>query len=93
VNRAGPVQSVLNPAWWLARSRRGLGRLGLSPTTLERWQAAVPALRGRAEYERGIPTELHARLLQICEPEIARLEALLGLDLAAWRAPGQGAPT
>lgn len=92
INPAGPAWNALSPALWLTRSRRGLARLGLRPETLERWRAAIPALRGRAEYERGIPPELYARLLEVCEPEIVRLEALLDLDLSRWRTPPQGAP-
>jgi hypothetical protein len=92
INPAGPVQSLLSPAYWLYRWRRGLERLGVSQASVERWRDAVPALRGRAEYERGITPELRARLVEVCEPETARLEALLDLDLSAWRKPSTGAP-
>jgi hypothetical protein len=87
INPAGPLHSRLSPAYWLYRSRRSLERIGVSQASVNRWRDAVPALRGRAEYERGIPPDLYARLLEVCEPEIARLEALLGLDLSAWRQP------
>jgi hypothetical protein len=84
VNPAGPVFSAPSPAYWLHRTQRVLGRIGVGQKTLERLRAA---LRGRAEYERGIPARLHVALCEVCEPEIARLETLLDLDLSAWRQP------
>jgi hypothetical protein len=82
VNEASPRWSTLGlGANKLRRGIEGLGLRGVverSPR-LSRW------LSGKSEYVRGIPDDLHARLLEICEPEIERLEKLLDIDLAAWR--------
>ena len=37
------------------------------------------------------PAKTHAALLEICEPEIAELEKLLGRDFSAWRRPADPA--
>jgi hypothetical protein len=42
-------------------------------------------MSGKSEYLKGVPREMRAPLAEICEPEIARLEALLGIDLHRWR--------
>ncbi len=42
-------------------------------------------LQDRQEYEEGIDPALRAELLELCEPEIQRLENLLEIDLASWR--------
>ena len=47
-------------------------------------------LTGKSEYLKGIDPELRDRLQEICEPEIARLERLLEIDLGAWRRPTPG---
>lgn len=52
---------------------------GASLNGFERW------LSGKGEYLEGMKPELRARLQEAFEPEIARLEALLDLDLAHWR--------
>jgi len=43
------------------------------------------SLSGRREYLEGVPGPLFSELMEICEPEIARLEALLDIDLDKWR--------
>ncbi|MEZ5542473.1 MAG: sulfotransferase [Pseudomonadota bacterium] len=48
---------------------------------------AYRLLSGRREYLEGIPAPLYRELLEICTPEINRLETLLGLDLAVWKQP------
>ena len=85
VNPAGPRHSLFNPGFYLAQTRRFLERLGVPRQAVENARDRVPALRGRAEYERGVPLELHRALLDVVEPEIAALERLLGLDLSSWR--------
>lgn len=47
----------------------------------------VRALSGRREYIEGISPELFEELLVLCEPEIRRVEALLDMELPAWRRP------
>lgn len=42
-------------------------------------------LSGKSEYVRGVPPDVAARVWEACEPEVQRLEALTGLDLAGWR--------
>ena len=65
------------------RLRAGLRKLpgGSRLTADEAW------LTGKDEYLRGVPDEWIEPIWAICEPEVARLEALTGLDLTAWR-PG-----
>ena len=87
VNPAGPQQSLLNPGFYLAQTGRALQRLGVPKRTLEGARERIPALRGRAEYERGVPPDVHAALLELIEPEIAALERLLDADLGSWRQP------
>ena len=48
-------------------------------------------LSGKAEYDRGVPEALVEPLWAACEPEVRRLEALTGLNLADWR-PATGDP-
>jgi hypothetical protein len=42
-------------------------------------------LSGRREYLDGVPPELYGQLLEICEPEICRLEDLLDIRLDEWK--------
>jgi hypothetical protein len=82
VNEASPhidPVSIAANKMRLALERVGMGRL------IQRSRRASIALSGKTEYARGISPELYADLLQVCEPEIARVEALLGVDLSAWR--------
>jgi hypothetical protein len=81
INVAGPRHHPvglglysIQKAMRLVGLRREAERLGRSPL-----------LSGRGEYLRGVPADLQARLMEICEPEIARLEALLEIDLGEWR--------
>jgi hypothetical protein len=87
VNPAGPSHSFTNPGYYLAHSRRFLERVGVPRSAIEAARARIPALRGRAEYERGVAPELRRTLLGLIEPEIAALEELLGDDFSAWRRP------
>jgi len=43
------------------------------------------ALTGRGEYARGIKPETYNALLELCLPEIERLEKLLNVDLSHWK--------
>jgi hypothetical protein len=87
VNVAGPRQSWREPGYVLDHTRRALSRAGVGYGAVERARRAFPWLRGRADYEAGIDPTLFTSLLEICEPEIERLEELLGIDLEAWRQP------
>ncbi|MEZ5334867.1 MAG: sulfotransferase [Methanolobus sp.] len=42
-------------------------------------------LSGKEEYLQGVPEELYKELLEICIPEIERLEELLNLNLNHWK--------
>ncbi len=68
------------------KTRRWLQRIGLK-RLLPKSGRLYEILSGRAEYVRGIPPELRLELQEIVEPEIERLEALLGVDLQVWREP------
>ncbi len=90
---AGAEQRWLRPGTYLFRSQRLLRRLGVSADAIDWARRNVPGMQWRAEYDAGVPAALHARLLEICEPEIAALESLLGEDLHGWRRPPQGEGT
>jgi hypothetical protein len=81
---AGAERRLLHPGYYLFRSQRLLRRLGIAPRTLERIQRRVPGLRWHAAYDAGVAPDLHAALLEICEPEIRELEKLLDRDLSGW---------
>lgn len=85
VAAAGAELAPLRPGYWLSRSQRLLRRLGVGPEAIDWMRRHVPGLQWRAEYDAGIPPDLRAALLEICEPEIAELERLLGDDFSAWR--------
>jgi len=85
VNPAGPRQSLANPGYYLAQTQRFLQRVGVPRAAIDTARARIPALRGRAEYERGVAPELRRTLLQLIEPEIVALERLLGESFSAWR--------
>ncbi len=87
-SEAGAEQDPLSPAYWLWRSQRALGRLGVPPAPFDWARRQVPALDWRAEYDRGVPPRLRELLQEIVEPEIAELEQLLGEDFSAWRRVG-----
>lgn len=60
-------------------------RLDEAAQTLEEMPLIGEMLQDKQEYEEGIDPALRAELLQLCEPEIERLENLLDLDLDTWR--------
>jgi hypothetical protein len=74
-HRSGFVSSHLQPKAKAVFRRLGLKAVGEHPYMMS----------GRSEYLRGVPEGLRGPLLEICEPEIARLEGLLGLRLNSWR--------
>jgi hypothetical protein len=79
INPAGTKQwsrspSVQRVRYWLTRG--GIDRI---------WPSFEERISGQREYIRGIPAALRAHLLELCEPEIVRLERLLDLDLDDWR--------
>ncbi|MHC4446831.1 MAG: sulfotransferase domain-containing protein [Planctomycetota bacterium] len=83
VNMAGPRHTPIGMGLYSARKAMSL--LGLKRTADQLGQSAL--LSGRGEYLRGIPEDVFAELLRICEPEIIRLEDLLQVDLSDWRRP------
>ncbi|HTZ08800.1 MAG TPA: sulfotransferase [Acidimicrobiales bacterium] len=74
----------------------GLRRLGRLAVRNEFTRAALRRrlhdMNTRGAPRPALDPALAARVTERCEPEIRRLEALLGRDLGAWRAP-LGAPT
>jgi hypothetical protein len=82
INAAGPRRDPWNRG--LHAGGQVLQRLGL-PAPRMAW------LTGKAEHSRGIVPELRSELAALCEPEIRRVEALLGLELSAWRRPTEHA--
>ncbi len=74
-HRSGFLSSHLQPKAKAVLRRLGFKSIGEHPHMLT----------GKSEYLKGVPRELHAPLLEICEPEIARLEELLDLRLDGWR--------
>jgi hypothetical protein len=74
-HKSGFVNSHLLPKTKALLRKGGLSSIGEHPYLMS----------GKSEYLKGPPEELLAPLAEICEPEIARLEALLGLDLRSWR--------
>ena len=74
----------------------GLRRLGRLAVRNEFTRAALrrrlQELNTKGAPRPGLDPGLRARLIERCEPDIRRLEALLGRDLSAWRAPPAGAP-
>jgi hypothetical protein len=74
-HRSGFISSYFLPKAKALFRRGGLKAIGEHPYLMS----------GKSEYLRGVPEDLRAPLAEICEPEIARLERLLGLDLRSWR--------
>jgi hypothetical protein len=74
-HKSGFVSSHLLPKTKALFRRAGFNAVGEHPYLMS----------GKSEYLKGPSAELRAELAEICEPEIARLEALLGLDLRRWR--------
>lgn len=83
VNVAGPRHTPIGMGLYSARKAMSL--LGFKRTADQLGRSAL--LSGRGEYLRGIPEDVFAELLRICEPEIVRLEDLLQIDLSDWRQP------
>ena len=81
INAAGPRHNTVSMG--LHSIQRAMSLMGLSRAAGCFQRSAL--LSGRAEYVRGIPKVVAERLGEICEPEIDRLERLLGIDLGAWR--------
>ncbi len=81
INVAGPRRTAVGLGLYSVQKALRVGGFSRSADRLgrSRW------LSGRGEYLRGVPDDLRRRLQEICEPEIARLERLLGRDLQAWR--------
>jgi len=74
-HRSGFISSHLLPKAKALFRMSGLKSIGEHPYMMS----------GKSEYLRGVPGEIRASLAEICEPELARLEALLNLDLRCWR--------
>lgn len=95
-NEAGGKRTFLNRAWrklkavvaqsGLEAAARDLG-LDDAVQYFEEESVLGSVLRDRSEYEAGIDPELHAELIDICEPEIQRLEELLDIELKSWKKP------
>lgn len=81
VNAAGARHTVMGMG--LHSVQRAMSLVGLSRGAT--FFGRTPLLSGRGEYVRGIPDDLRDELQALCEPEITRLESLLGIDLAEWR--------
>lgn len=82
VNAAGARQAPSTR--WRLYGKAALRRLRFLPGVAAR--VDDPAfLSLRAEYDRGIPDDLAQRIWELCEPEVLRLERLIGEDLSAWR--------
>jgi hypothetical protein len=60
-------------------------RLDDAAQSLEQLPLIGQVLQDKQEYEEGIDPALRTELLELCEPEIQRLERLLDLDLDEWR--------
>ena len=60
-------------------------RLDDAAQSLEQLPLIRGVLQDKQEYEEGIDPALRTELLELCEPEIQRLERLLDLDLDVWR--------
>ncbi len=81
VNAVGPRRDAVGLGLYSVQKAMSLVGLGRGAGFLSR----SALLSGKGEYVRGIPDGLFAQLLEICEPEIVRLEHLLKIDLGSWR--------
>jgi hypothetical protein len=84
-NEAGGRRTFTNAVW--RRVRRRLHWIGQDVVAESIEEAPVVGrwVRDRNEYEQGMDESVRRELLEICEPEIRRTEALLDLDLSHWR--------
>jgi len=93
-NEAGGRRTHVNQVWRgvkkavvqspLEQVAREL-RLDQAAQSIEELPGVGTLLKDKSEYEKGIDPELRVELLELCEPEIQRLEQLLDLDLDSWR--------
>jgi len=93
-NEAGGRRTPVNRVWRrvkkaivqspLEQMARDL-HLDRAAQSVEELPGIGSLLRDRSEYEEGVSPALRAELLEVCDPEIQRLEQLLDLDLDAWR--------
>lgn len=85
VNPAGGRWTAINDLW--RRARRLFERAGLRRTArrIEDLPGIGRLLADRTEYERGPDPRVHRELARLCEPEIERLEDLLGQNFDKWR--------
>ena len=93
-NEAGGRRTIVNQVWRgvkkavvqspLEQVAREL-RLDQAAQSIEELPGVGTLLKDKSEYEKGIDPELRVELLELCEPEIQRLEQLLDLDLDSWR--------
>lgn len=84
-NAAGGRRTLTNAVW--RRVRRRLQRFGQDALIQSIEEAPVVGrwVQDRDEYERGMSESVRRELLDICEPEIRRTEALLDHDLSHWQ--------
>ena len=83
INVAGPKKGVVSTGL-KPKIRHALRWVGKLPFIGDQARRS-PYLTGKGEYVRGVSAEILPALREICEPEIARLERLLDLDLNRWR--------
>lgn len=83
-NAASPTQTLINRYIGEATERSVQVLPGKMANSIQK-TSAYRLLSGRKEYLEGIPESLFRELLEICEPEISRLEILLDVDLEKWR--------
>jgi hypothetical protein len=93
-NEAGGRRTLANRVWRgikkavvrssLETAARNM-RLDEAAQSLEELPLIGEVLQDKREYEEGMDPTLRAELLQLCEPEIERLENLLDLSLDTWR--------
>jgi DNA-binding transcriptional ArsR family regulator len=83
-NEAGGRRTFTNAAW--RRVRRRLERVGQGELVESVENAPVVGrwVRDRDEYEEGMDEAVRRELLEICEPEVRRIERLLSLNLEHW---------
>jgi len=93
-NEAEGRRTLVNQAW--RETKKAVVRSGFESAARElrlddaaQYLEEVPIigriLQDKEEYEKGIDPTLRAELLELCEPEIQRLENLLEIRLDNWR--------